>query len=150
MRGTTNTLPLLVGETNHYGGEDPTMALYPYPAQSAGYRLCHVILNLTRAEYLRRFERRNLCAEKWRIKEARLTAAEILASSQDRKLVLLGSKVCEAFDLLYRPFVVHEDPAPLSRVIIVLPHPSGRSRGWNQDGSYAMARDLLLGEGGGS
>lgn len=55
--------PILVGEANPYGG-DPRYALYPLPENSAGGRLCRLILKLEVRQYLRSFDRRNLCATK--------------------------------------------------------------------------------------
>lgn len=61
--------PLLVGEQNPYGA-DPKFALYPYPENSAGGRLCFKVFGLTRHEYLARFDRVNLCSGKWSMSRA--------------------------------------------------------------------------------
>ena len=65
--------PLLVGETNPYGGADE-FALYPSPPGCTGHRLCHLILQLDADEYLERYDRANLCVGKWRIADAREAA----------------------------------------------------------------------------
>lgn len=69
--------PLLVGEQNPYQA-DPRLAqrfaLYPDPPRCAGWNLCHKIMGLPEREYLARFDRVNLCAGKWGVREARETA----------------------------------------------------------------------------
>lgn len=135
--------PLLVGEDNPYG-RDPRYALYPAPDYSAGGRLCFQIMKLSVKEYIKRFDRVNLCAEKWGMKEARKRAEELLESHD--VFVLLGSKVCKAFGLEFRPFtvyVVQRPREPLARVI-VLPHPSGLNRIWNDPAAFERARTLLI------
>jgi hypothetical protein len=134
--------PLLVGEDNPYGS-DPRFALYPRPTGSAGGRLCYRILKLTEKEYLRDFDRVNLCAGKWSMREARRSAAQLLADRGDlQSYALFGSKVCTAFNLDFKPFTIvwkHDGLA----AIVILPHPSGRNRLWNEIGAFARARELL-------
>lgn len=90
-------------------------ALYPFPERSAGDRLATIILGLTRAEYLRRFDRVNLCTGKWSMAEARKVAHSIrrdggLFPGGERTVVLLGRKVASAFGLDSRaPFSVVKD-----------------------------------------
>lgn len=149
--------PLFVAELNPYGS-DPRYALYPYPENSAGGRLCFKVMGLTRREYLERFDRVNLCTGKWSIKEARERAVQIVKERVDAwvretetsplpppSIVLLGSKVVEAFGLRdqdkpFAPFVIKR--WNLLRLII-LPHPSGLSRAWNEPGAYERARGVL-------
>lgn len=137
--------PLLVGEDNPYGS-DPRFALYPKPPHSAGGRLCHRILQITEKAYIRDFDRMNLCSGKWSIAEARESAARILRDrlGQERVdgpvaiFVLLGSKVCNAFGVPFTPFSLQSCGR-----YIVLPHPSGRNRLWNDPMSFDLARDVL-------
>lgn len=120
--------PLLVGEDNPYHS-DPAYALYPLPTTSAGGRLCSVIMGLRRTEYLRRFDRVNLCDERWRQTDARRRAAEIL--EQDRPaIVLLGAKVCTVFGVPFEPFTLLDrasragpglPPEPRSHLFVRLP-----------------------------
>ncbi len=136
--------PLLVGESNPYGA-DPRYALYPYPETSAGGRLCFKVLGLTRREYLARFDRVNLCAGKWSLPEARKKALE-LSESHD-VIVFLGAKVCKAFDCKFEPFWV-STPFTIDGVLsaqrrVMLPHPSGLSRAWNEPGAFERARAVL-------
>lgn len=135
--------PLLVGEVNPYGS-DPAMALYPLPAHAAGGRLA-AILNMSLSTYLRAFRRVNLCTGTWDEKIASAHARCILAglTSDPRPLVLLGRKVARAFGLDAPPF--HAAPLPIAStpMVILLPHPSGRCRAWNLEGSFERARALI-------
>lgn len=144
--------PLLVGECNPYGA-NPKYSLFPYPKGSSGERLCFKIMCLTRREYLERFDRVNLCAGKWSIKEARARAEE-LRSVPGRTIVLLGAKVATAFGRKFEPFRFDETPdyyspkasplsVPILRRLVILPHPSGLSRTWNEPGAYERARTVL-------
>lgn len=127
----------LVGEHNPVSS-DPRHALYPAPPGCAGARLCDV-LELTVAEYLRRFERRNLLdTAKWSAPRARAAADALLAAhpALDR-LVLLGARVAAAFGVDFRtnlcePRFMQVGSAVLrGRGVLVVPHPSGLSREWN-------------------
>ena len=128
--------PLLVGELNPYGS-DPRYALFPYPKNSSGDRLCRQVLGLTRVQYLRRFERANLCTAKWDLKSAR-ECASLLLEFHRGPVVLLGAKVAKAFGVGYLPFAIA--PAAGDRKVLVLPHPSGLCRAWNEGGSFEKAR----------
>ncbi len=64
--------PLLVGEANPLSA-DPRYALYPAPPGSTGGRLCRLVLGLSKKDYIGRFDRVNLCAGPWRVREARET-----------------------------------------------------------------------------
>lgn len=126
--------PLLVGENNPYSNE-PKHALYPWPPNSAGWRLCHRILDLQIRSYMARFDRINLCGLKWRQQDAEAAADEILHSDRE-VIVALGARVAKAFAVEFRPF------ERIDR-IIVLPHPSGRCHLWNDPESYGKAREVM-------
>lgn len=128
--------PLLVGEANPYGG-DPFYALYPDPPGCAGHRLCRLVMGLSAQEYLELFDRVNLCRRAWSTKEARVATA--CAIGRDR-VVLLGAKVCKAFDVAYLPCTV-------AGRFVVLPHPSGLCRFWGRPGAFTTARECLRGAG---
>ena len=98
------TRPLLVGESNPYGG-DPYYALYPAPDGCSGHRLCCLILGMSRSAYLALFDRVNLCEGKWTIRKAR-AAADDLTATPNRRIVLCGSKVTSAFGFGFFPFGV--------------------------------------------
>lgn len=138
--------PLLVGECNPYG-PDPKFALYPYPRNSAGGRLCRVVFRLPTTLYLDAFDRVNLCATRWSQPAARRKAGELLqAVDVHRTIILCGARPASAFGL--EPATVQEpvrvvktdkmmpgDATLFRRVVhetfIVLPHPSGRNRIWS-------------------
>lgn len=138
--------PLLVGEANPYQS-DPRLAqrfaLYPDPPGCAGWRLCKLVMELEPEDYLARFDRVNLCAGKWGMREARARAEELLGTTYT--LVLLGSKVCRAFDLNFTPFTIEpvDMGAGLCNDAVILPHPSGLSRAWNEPGAFERARGVL-------
>jgi hypothetical protein len=135
--------PLLVGELNPYGA-DPEMALYPLPENASGGRLQR-ILGLSRGEYLRRFDRVNLCTGKWDATVARMRALEIVRERDGQVVVLLGAKVAGAFLFDYTPFIrwgrSMDSRGP--GVVYILPHPSGRNPQWNEAGAQEKARELL-------
>lgn len=129
---------LIVGELNPYGA-DPRHALFPYPENSAGGRLCRKVMQLEMRDYLARYDRVNLCVEKWSTPCAKLRADEVKTENAQRVYVLLGSKVCAAFGVPFIPFSVYGGR------YVVLPHPSGRCRLWNDYRSYERARNALRG-----
>jgi len=126
--------PLLVGELNPYG-IDPQWALYPLPENASGGRL-RKILQMSIPQYIGTFDRKNLCYGKWSNPEARAEARVIQASKDHEIIILLGSKVCQAFGVQYKPF------ERLGRYL-VLPHPSGRCLAWNDPTSAERARRLV-------
>ena len=135
--------PLLVGELNPYGA-DPEMALYPLPENASGGRLAR-ILGLSRGEYLRRFDRANLCTGYWTLQEARITMRRIVGERDGGVVILLGAKVAGVFGFSYKPFV-RWGRGPDSRgpgVVYLLPHPSGRNPAWGKPGAEDRARELL-------
>lgn len=133
----------LIGENNPYG-PDPRYALYCEPPESAGGRLCYRILGMTERDYLRSFERRNLLAQdRWSIPAARTAAAELaLALQPSDRVVLLGRKVFDAWRPRslkpWAPFEIRDD------YFLLLPHPSGLSRAWNDPSAIGRARDAVL------
>lgn len=126
--------PLLVGEANPYG-TDPEFALYPLPENASGGRLAR-ILGLSRGEYLRRFDRCNLCPSVWSAPTARAAAADICAGPY-RVVIALGTKVARAFGYAYEP-VTRPRPG-----LILLPHPSGLNRAWADPTLAPRVRALL-------
>ncbi|HUT79289.1 MAG TPA: hypothetical protein VM285_16435 [Polyangia bacterium] len=130
---------LLVGEMNPYGA-DPAFALYPLPEHASGGRLAR-ILGLHPREYLRTFDRVNLCTGKWSMRTARGEANRLNTLQESGRwdhMVLLGRKVCDAFCVRYEPFTSCGS-------YLVLPHPSGRCRAWSEAGAAERARALVLG-----
>lgn len=135
------TRPLLVGELNPYGG-DPSVALYPLPPHASGGRLQR-ILGLSTTQYLRLFDRANLCVGAWDLAEARASAGQILADPTRTHLVLLGAKVSRVFCGVFEPFTLRATPGRPGQLVATLPHPSGLSRAWNEPGAELRARELL-------
>lgn len=148
--------PLLVGEANPYQS-DPRLAqryaLYPDPPRCAGWNLCHRVMQLDEDEYLRRFDRVNLCDRKWGMKEARARAASIVLERREAiverpssAVILFGSKVCKAFGVPFLPFMVSATLLTTTGPTmgyVILPHPSGLSRAWNVAGAHERARAVL-------
>lgn len=138
--------PWLVGESNPYGA-DPYYALYPDPPGCSGHRLCRLVLRLDPDEYLERFVRKNLLAlgrgRRWSLPLAREAAADFVRRSEGAPFVLLGARVAAAFGLTYAPF--SHFGGTDGRCGVVLPHPSGLSRGWNAPGAFDRAREMILG-----
>lgn len=153
--GPANPGPILVGELNPYRGH-PANALLDEPRGSSGWRL-RVILGLTTDSYLA-LRRYNLCTDRWSMSSARKRADEIRRAHPDRVLVLLGVKVAAAFGLQDVPafsavgeslrdhystreavaMEVGERPT-----YVLLPHPSGLNRAWNEPGALERARALV-------
>lgn len=139
---TTASRPLLVGETNPYG-HNPRCALAILPRGAAGDRL-RVILGLSDMNYLRLFDRTNLCVGEWNLRAARAAADRIKLLRDERgrwhPVILLGAKVCRAFKIPFKPFAWFAERLTGGAVYVVLPHPSGRCRLWNERGAARKAR----------
>jgi hypothetical protein len=67
--------------------------------------------------------------------------ARRLAASPRPAYVLLGEKVCAAFDVEYEPFTVDERPD--GATFAVLPHPSGINRIWCRSENVKLARETV-------
>lgn len=136
---------VLVGEQNPLGSE-PRYALYDEPYGRAGYRLRAHVLGVRRTTYAR-FHRCNLCdGEKWSSSVAWEKSHRLRDLLPDCLLVLLGEKVSKAFGFRYEPFrATWCDPTPMGVMhrVVMLPHPSGRNRAWNEPGAFERARAIL-------
>lgn len=127
----------IVGENNPYGS-DPYFAMYPRPENSAGGRLCRLVLQIPEAQYLRDFERRNLLQQpKWSVVDARAAATKLSEEIAESKVILLGAKVCAGFRLDFRPFTI------IRGKVAILPHPSGLCRMWGEPGAFDRGRDVV-------
>jgi hypothetical protein len=131
--------PLLVGEVNPLS-DRPEHALYPWPANCSGERLQRLVIGVSRPDYLRAFDRVDLCVGKWSLRAARTRAAELAPGRP--LIILLGTKVCSAFGVTYDPFTIIVTSQWSGR-FVVLPHPSGLCRHWQVAGAYLRARDVL-------
>lgn len=126
-------LPIFVGECNPYG-EDPRYALYDEPTNASGARLRR-ILGLERRNYFA-CGRVNLCTGAWSLKDARARAVELLAAFPGCRFVLLGRKVAAGFRQKGDAFTTSER-------FVLLPHPSGLCRVWDEPGTVELAREML-------
>jgi hypothetical protein len=136
MPRSLKSKPLLVGESNPYGGR-PYYALYPAPDGCSGHRLCTLILGMPRSKYLEVFARTNLCSGPWLMAEAYENAQKLRVWKAP--IILFGSKVSLAFEFRpFEPFTVADGGKTL-----VLPHPSGLCRMWSEPGAIERARALV-------
>lgn len=146
---TPDMRPWIIGESNPHQkpGADPSHKydLFPLPKGASGHRLCKLVLGMEMTTYLRSFVRRDLLTEKWTVAAARKAAAEVWKESGRAPLVLLGAKVSAAFGLAYIPFssIDHGCVEGLRKVVII-PHPSGLCRAWQEPGAFTRARDMVL------
>lgn len=124
-----NVRGVLVGELNPYGS-DPRYALFPAPANSAGARMCKLVMGLDPVTYISSYDRVNLCTGAWSVPMARTAAIELLGrwlaadlarrdagrpfrtpppgrvggvDVADTPFVLLGARVAAAFGI--HPFI---------------------------------------------
>jgi uracil-DNA glycosylase len=95
-------------------------------------------------DYFALTERHNLFLDPqphWNLRKAKAAAADLEHKLEGRDIILLGSKVAEAFGYEDMPnYRWHNEVwANIARV----PHPSGRNRVWNDDAERARARLFL-------
>lgn len=131
------TKPVIVGEVNPYG-PDPYYPMHPSPEGSAGHRLATTILGIGVDAYLARFERRNLSTGDWYMQLARMNAVEV--RRRFSRIIACGVRVAAAFELPTTPFRLHD---LLSCRVLVIPHPSGLCRVWNDLGAADRARAMV-------
>lgn len=136
---------------NNPYGPDQRYALYPEPVGSAGHRLCHLILGLDTRAYLSSFHRRNTAAGKWSLGKGRESADDLFHEvPEGHTVVLLGREVWNAWryrifseddSKVWTPFQVVKGEV---HTFVLLPHPSGLCRAWNDPAAYSRARQVLL------
>jgi hypothetical protein len=143
----------LVGMNNPYGS-DERYALYPEPKNSAGDRLCRVILGMDKHDYMRSFVRRNTMKGDWKLAQAKVAAASLFKElPPGTTVVLLGQQVWEAWRAVdpvrllgcsskWIPFMIRGDQTQ-DLTYILFPHPSGLSRFWNDKSNISLARSTL-------
>ncbi len=140
----------LIGESNPYGS-DPEFDLYPSPRSCAGWRMYHFVLGLDEDDYLDTFERRNLLrTARWSAPAARAAAeavAQECARAGGAALVLLGAKVAAAFGQSdFKGAMLREGLlTAYATPVLVIPHPSGLSRAWNEPDVTERVRAAVLG-----
>lgn len=97
--------------------------------------------------FLRWTERMNLFLDPqptWHPRWARESAIEMMPLFRNRRVVLFGAKVAEAFALSSQPHYEWMEFQGNAAVALV-PHPSGRNRAWNDAEERARAHDFLGG-----
>lgn len=141
---TDDPRPVLLGMDNPYGA-DPSMALYPLPARSAGGRLMK-ISGLTMSAYLQLFDRRNVLDCGWDARRARERAPTLRAELAGRTVVALGAQV----NSVMRGGTPHELAPPFRWTpdghggwIAKVPHPSGRGTFYNDPVNQELLRIFL-------
>ena len=144
---------VFVGEDNPHEDPErprPFFDLYDRPRGSAGARLREVVLGCSWEVYFGPdVWRANLCRGRWSAPAARAAARRLAGMHPGKTFVLLGAKVAEAFGIYRRrgdhPFDVVRGPARGggTRVVALLPHPSGRCRVWSEPGAVSEARACL-------
>lgn len=133
---------VIVGESNPFGG-DPRFALYHLPRGASGDRLREIV-GLRDATY-EAIPKVNLCAREWKTKEAVIAATRLRLDYE--VVVACGRKVAVAFGCardypMFFPCYLAVGGGKKCNVLL-LPHPSGLNRMWNEDGARARARRLL-------
>lgn len=139
-----DTRPVLLGMNNPYGA-DPAMALYPLPSRSAGGRL-QAMSGLSRGDYLRLFDRRNVLTGEWSAARAKEARAALRSELAGRHVIVLGAEV----NSVMRGGTEHElappfrwTPDGVGGWIAKAPHPSGRSTFYNDPLSQDLLRIFL-------
>lgn len=145
--------PLLVGEAPGGGAfRSPNAvgsALYPLPTGRAGSNLQRTS-GLSVGQYLRAFLRINVLdaypGSRWPKEAASLAwAARVAHLVPGRTCILLGRNVAQAAGLddyeWFQPIVPEGMGA--RTMLVVLPHPSGRNRLWNDKANRQKAKLVL-------
>jgi hypothetical protein len=144
---TLDMRPVLVGMNNPVSS-DPKHALFPAPEGCTGHRLYEMLrsrIDISRGEYLARFDRRNVVSLRvWDKKMAAEGAAKLEQEfwGSGRTIVLLGNDTREAFGhprSLLHPYVI--GGATWRQV----PHPSGRNLWFNDPTNRELVAILLEG-----
>ena len=130
---------LLVGEYNPHSRAD-AHALLPTPKGATGDRLRRII-GVSTSQYMRAFDRTNLLmTPRWDGKLARQVADGLTHTRR----ILLGARVAAAHGLKFLPFHRFLVVYPFKQYrALILPHPSGLCRIWNERGAAKAARDAV-------
>ena len=144
--------PMVVGQCP--GREIPiSWALFPYPTNSAGYRLWRMCQEAVapdrffRADYLRTFRRVNVMNHpvefaKHRVpRERKAALLRRFASEQVSTVIILGYTVAEKLDL-GRPSLCSATSGGAFS-FTVIPHPSGRNPWYEYEANRARVVDFL-------
>jgi hypothetical protein len=148
--------PVLIGMNNPYNG-DPRYALYPSPDISAGGRLCTMFLAAANRagihadsfDYISGFERMNLInTPTWDPVSAKIASRTLKPTLMGREVIICGVSVLTMMDLQRHEWLCwHRRPPDLfenSFDYVLIPHPSGRCREYNDPEVVVAVGDLLL------
>jgi hypothetical protein len=142
----TDMRPVLIGMNNPVSSK-PEHALVPYPPGCTGSRLLEMlktrIPEVTRHQYLERFDRRNLVPHKvWDGLLAAKHADELFLSffGTGRTIVLLGADTVKAFNI---PRLLIHPQTIGGATWRQIPHPSGRNLWFNDEANRDLVACLL-------
>lgn len=128
-------LPAVILGMNNPHSARPDSALLPYPARCAGWNLWRMVQDVcgvSRAEYCRLTERRNLLdARAWDYCAAAERVHDAWRTLEDRRVIFLGATVLR---LMRLPRVAPASwtlDKPRNTAWSWLPHPSGLCRDYN-------------------
>lgn len=127
-------------------GEAPTADTVGRPAFSnrSGDRLASLLGLAGAGELTREHDTVNLRSRAdgaWDRRAAADAAQAILAVAPHDRVVLCGRRVADAFGVPFDPVATCRLPG--HRVGLVIPHPSGRCRHWNDPATAQIASDAL-------
>lgn len=137
--------PILLGMNNPLSS-NPRHALFPHPPGCTGWRIWQMLRDfcdeeVTRAQYIAAFDRRNLVDDKvWDRGKALDGVDRLIAAVRRRTVVVFGEAPRVALrlpKLLMHPQII--DGVTWRQ----LPHPSGRCRWYNDPENRAVAGALL-------
>lgn len=143
------TKTLLIGQAPG-PNTDPARPLYPFPASSAGGRLCK-FMGISVDEYLEIFDRVNLLQEfpgkegkedKFPPRLAKVAAAAILPLLEGRAVVFLGRNVANSFGYSALGFHSWDYHPGLRMQLACVPHSSGRSHWYNSPENVQRSIDF--------
>lgn len=137
---------LIIGE-NPGKQTHPELPLFPWPERSSAGRLLEMS-GMTGGQYLGGLYRRNLCDTKgkWERdlaeKRARVMITVLFDMPKDLRVVLCGKRVAKAFG--YRDYEFWRPGVLESRQrYVVIPHPSGLNRLYNDRENRARTRAVM-------
>ena len=134
--------PILVGMNNPQGN----LPLWPDPPGCTGYRIWQMITEITgcnKRQYLRAIERVNIVeGTNWCAATARANAMALQTRLEGRTTVLLGLAVPAALGRPRRQWGSWQ--LGYGGRYVVIPHPSGLNRWYNDPHNRALAQRVLV------
>ena len=141
---------VVVGMTNPQS-RDPEHALHTQPTGCTGHRLWQLAAarsGISEAEWLEMTDRRNLCLDEWDRTQAWESAREMTPDLEDKVTVLLGADVAGSFTNSTLPGICqwgrrYGTPPRPAKPWVLIPHPSGLNRWYNDPTNRAVVEILL-------